>query len=224
MTKRRPRTPTAITMAAWALARPEPRPRPLRPPCCPRCSRAFCVIRARPSRLALPVRAAFRSSREDRRRRAACSGGRRHRDRRQLRDRGVRSRATRTAPPRSLRNSPTWSCARRRRCPTWIADLLPADHDEVNSTLVGWMRAHAADLELAGRDTGRGADLRDPRHDRRRDDRAARRARAAAPIQGRSARALARAPQPVERVPPRRVRAGAHLAHQHRLHRRSISS
>ena len=39
--------------------------------------------------------------------------------------------------------------------PAWIADLLPADHDEVNSTLVGWMRAHAADLELAGRDAGR---------------------------------------------------------------------
>jgi predicted PurR-regulated permease PerM len=39
--------------------------------------------------------------------------------------------------------------------PVWIADLLPADHDEVNTTLVGWMRAHAADLEIAGRDTGR---------------------------------------------------------------------
>jgi len=39
--------------------------------------------------------------------------------------------------------------------PGWVADLLPADHDEVNTTLAGWVRAHAADLELAGRDTGR---------------------------------------------------------------------
>jgi len=39
--------------------------------------------------------------------------------------------------------------------PGWVADFLPADHDEVNTTLAGWVRAHAADLELAGRDTGR---------------------------------------------------------------------
>ena len=39
--------------------------------------------------------------------------------------------------------------------PAWVADLLPADHDEVNTTLAGWARAHAGDLEVAGRDTGR---------------------------------------------------------------------
>ena len=39
--------------------------------------------------------------------------------------------------------------------PAWVADLLPADQDGVNTTLAGWVRAHATDLELAGRDAGR---------------------------------------------------------------------
>jgi predicted PurR-regulated permease PerM len=39
--------------------------------------------------------------------------------------------------------------------PVWVADLLPADQDEVNTTLAGWARSHAGDLELAGRDMGR---------------------------------------------------------------------
>jgi predicted PurR-regulated permease PerM len=39
--------------------------------------------------------------------------------------------------------------------PAWVADLLPADEEEVNTTLAGWVRAHAGDLEVAGRDTGR---------------------------------------------------------------------
>jgi predicted PurR-regulated permease PerM len=39
--------------------------------------------------------------------------------------------------------------------PVWVADLLPADQDEFNSTLAGWARSHASDLEVAGRDTGR---------------------------------------------------------------------
>jgi predicted PurR-regulated permease PerM len=39
--------------------------------------------------------------------------------------------------------------------PGWIADLMPADHEEVNTTLAEWMRSHAGDLEIAGRDTGR---------------------------------------------------------------------
>jgi predicted PurR-regulated permease PerM len=39
--------------------------------------------------------------------------------------------------------------------PAWVADLLPADQEEVNTTLAGWARAHAGDLEVAGRDTAR---------------------------------------------------------------------
>lgn len=39
--------------------------------------------------------------------------------------------------------------------PAWVADLLPSDQDEVSSTLAGWVKSHAADLELAGRDAGR---------------------------------------------------------------------
>ena len=39
--------------------------------------------------------------------------------------------------------------------PVWLADLLPADQDEVNTTLAGWAKSHAGDLEVAGRDTGR---------------------------------------------------------------------
>lgn len=39
--------------------------------------------------------------------------------------------------------------------PGWVADVLPADHEEVNSTLAAWLRSHASDLEVAGRDTGR---------------------------------------------------------------------
>ncbi len=151
---RNPPFPDRITMAAWALTALT-LVLVLLVHLLPGAVRGPSRIRARPSRLALPVRAALRSSREDRRRRVARSGGRRHRDRRQFRDRGVH--AKRPGPPcRAPRAVRRHGPAREgRRCPMWIADLLPADHDEVNTTLAGWMRAHAADLELAGRDTGR---------------------------------------------------------------------
>lgn len=40
--------------------------------------------------------------------------------------------------------------------PEWVADLMPASPEEVNATLADWVRVHATDLELAGRETGRG--------------------------------------------------------------------
>ena len=43
----------------------------------------------------------------------------------------------------------------RDTLPAWVADLLPSDHDEVNATLAGWVKGHASDLEVAGRDAGR---------------------------------------------------------------------
>lgn len=43
----------------------------------------------------------------------------------------------------------------RETLPEWVADFLPSDHDEVNATLAGWVRSHAGDLEVAGRDAGR---------------------------------------------------------------------
>ena len=39
--------------------------------------------------------------------------------------------------------------------PAWAAGLLPASPEEVKTALADWARAHAKDLELAGRETGR---------------------------------------------------------------------
>jgi len=40
--------------------------------------------------------------------------------------------------------------------PGWAAELLPGSPEEVNATLADWAKVHAADLEIAGRETGRG--------------------------------------------------------------------
>jgi predicted PurR-regulated permease PerM len=40
--------------------------------------------------------------------------------------------------------------------PTWAAELLPGSPEEVTSTLADWAKVHAAELEVAGRETGRG--------------------------------------------------------------------
>lgn len=44
----------------------------------------------------------------------------------------------------------------KQTLPGWVADLMPGSHEEVNKTLADWVRGHAKDLELAGREAGRG--------------------------------------------------------------------
>jgi predicted PurR-regulated permease PerM len=39
--------------------------------------------------------------------------------------------------------------------PDWLADMLPGSPEELNESLADWARAHVADFELAGRETGR---------------------------------------------------------------------
>jgi predicted PurR-regulated permease PerM len=41
------------------------------------------------------------------------------------------------------------------KMPAWLGDYLPATADDVNTMLADWVRGHAGDLELAGRETGR---------------------------------------------------------------------
>ncbi|MFO1313821.1 MAG: hypothetical protein U1F41_17340 [Burkholderiales bacterium] len=43
----------------------------------------------------------------------------------------------------------------RAALPAWLADFMPSDQDEVNATLAGWLKGHASDLGVAGRDVGR---------------------------------------------------------------------
>jgi predicted PurR-regulated permease PerM len=41
------------------------------------------------------------------------------------------------------------------KLPAWLGDYLPATAEDVNTMLADWVRGHAGDLELAGRETGR---------------------------------------------------------------------
>lgn len=43
----------------------------------------------------------------------------------------------------------------RSKLPGWLADKLPATVDDVKDALGRWLRAHAADLQLMGREAGR---------------------------------------------------------------------
>ena len=216
MTRNSAATATAITMAAWALSAPDPRSRPVRPPS-PGAVRGPPRLRARPSRRACTCPARLvRSSREDRRRRA-CLPRRSSASSPPPRFALVRvhRKAIRTAPPRSSRSSPTWSCSAKETLPAWIgrAPSRRALTRSIRRSSVGRARTRPTSSSRGAR-PGRALDLRDPRHDRRRDARAARRARAA-PDRAARPRARRARGQPGERVPPRRVRAGAHLAHQH---------
>lgn len=45
----------------------------------------------------------------------------------------------------------------RSRLPEWLADKLPADVDAVKAALGHWLREHATELQLAGKEAGRAA-------------------------------------------------------------------
>lgn len=44
----------------------------------------------------------------------------------------------------------------RDRLPTWLLGYIPDNADALRTRLVDWLRAHAADLQLAGKELGRG--------------------------------------------------------------------
>jgi predicted PurR-regulated permease PerM len=39
--------------------------------------------------------------------------------------------------------------------PAWIADYIPADAEDIRHWIAGWLRGHAGELQLAGREAGR---------------------------------------------------------------------
>ncbi len=43
----------------------------------------------------------------------------------------------------------------KEKLPEWLAGVMPGSPEEVNDSLAEWMKMHAKDLELAGRETGR---------------------------------------------------------------------
>lgn len=45
----------------------------------------------------------------------------------------------------------------RSRLPLWLADKLPADVEAMKTTLAHWLREHATELQLAGKEAGRAA-------------------------------------------------------------------
>ena len=124
MSDDRPAPSRDRSIAAWVADRVAARARAVRPPAAG-AVRGASRLRARAPRLAGAVRGTFRiiapSSSSSRCWRVLVVG--------------VVTAATFALvvflqsdpdrPPCCSRSSPTWCCARRRRCPAWIADLLP---------------------------------------------------------------------------------------------------